>query len=81
MTVREFVERVNDPDAMRPNMPFVAAWVVPYKSAFRQFVMEVLMLQTMTAEEWMADKVRRQHGWPQAIEAAFEAYQQEIRHE
>jgi hypothetical protein len=75
MNIKEFVELVNDADSFPQQYPlFLAAWVIPHREAFRQYVMEVLCLENITHDEWMADKIRLQHGWPQQVEAAYNAF-------
>lgn len=76
--IQAFVEQVNDAKTFPRRYPlFMAAFVIPNQTAFRQFVMEVLLVGNMSAAEWMTSETRRRYGWPQAIEDAYNAFVEE----
>lgn len=81
-TILRFVlDEVNRDDFVDDDPVFVAAYIVPSVAAFRQFVMEVAQLGSMSAQDWLNDDERQRRGWPQAVVRAYNAYARKEKHD
>jgi len=81
MDIQEFCELVCDPEQMYKYPVFLGGFVVPNKTAFRQWHMEVKCTKAYTHEEWMSNAFLRTQRWPQTVEQLYEIFIKEYYHE
>jgi len=65
---------VNENDFPMTGDARLVNWVNSYKDAFRQFIMEVILVQSISADTWLADEFRINQGWVKAVETGYNYY-------
>ena len=71
----EFVAGVVNEDGFPLDGPVhLVMHVQAHKEAFRQFIMEVILVQSISAVDWLADEYRQRQGWVKAVEQGYEYY-------